>query len=100
MDKHERVKYDIKNKMWRRRVRNVDHLECLILKDYLFKTSRYNYTSTYINPMITTNQKPSTNTQKLERKEYKLTTKENHQTTKQETKRIKEQRRTTKTTRK
>ena len=37
--------------------------------------------------MVTTNQKPSTDTQKLERKKHKQTTKENHQTIREETKR-------------
>ena len=30
---------------------------CLNLNDYWFKTSRYNYRSTHINPMVTTNEK-------------------------------------------
>ena len=30
---------------------------CLNLNDYPFKTSRYSYRSTYMNPMVTTNQK-------------------------------------------
>ena len=46
--------------------------------------------------MVTTNQKPTTDTQKLERKEHKYTTKENHQITREETKK-KEMQRTTKT---
>ena len=58
----------------------------LNLNDYQFKTNRYSYRSTYTNPMITTNQKPTTDTQKQERKEHKHTTKENHQTTREETK--------------
>ena len=49
--------------------------------NYQFKTTRYR--STYMNPMVTTNQKPTTNTQKLKRKEHKHTTKENHQTTRE-----------------
>ena len=71
---------------------------CLNLKDYQFKASRYNYGSIYMNPMVTTNQKPTIDTQKLRRKELKHTTKENHQITMGETKRRNEQRRTTKTT--
>ena len=30
---------------------------CLNLNDYQFKTSRYNYQSIYMSPMVTTNQK-------------------------------------------
>ena len=41
--------------------------------------------STYINPMVTTNQKHTKDTQKLE-KNHKHATKENYQTTKEETK--------------
>ena len=41
----------------------------------------------YMNPMVTTNQKPTIDTQKLKRKEHKHTTKENHQTTREQTKR-------------
>ena len=40
--------------------------------------------STYINPMVTTNQKHTKDTQKLE-KNHKHATKENYQTTKEET---------------
>ena len=40
-----------------------------------------------MNPMGTTNQKPTIDTQKLERKEHRHTTKEDYQTTKEETKR-------------
>ena len=46
----------------------VDLLECLNLSDYKFKTSRYNYRSTYMNPMVIPNQKPTIDTQKQERK--------------------------------
>ena len=53
---------------------------CLNLNDYQFKTSRYTYRATYMNPMIMTYQKPQWGTQKLERKEHNHTTKENHQT--------------------
>ena len=59
---------------------------CMNLNDYQFKTSRHNYGSTYINPMITTNQKPTIDTQKPKRKEPKDTTKENHQTIREEKK--------------
>ena len=62
---------------------------CLNLKDYLFKTNRYG--STYMNSMVTTNQKTTIDTQKQERKEHKHTTKENHQTTREETKERTEQ---------
>ena len=57
---------------------------CLNLNDYQFKTSRYNYESTYMDPMVTTNQKPTIDTQKTKRKEHRNTTKENHQTTREE----------------
>ena len=40
-----------------------------------------------MNPVVTTNQKPTIDTQKLKRKEHKHTTKENHQITKEEMKR-------------
>ena len=53
-----------------------------------------------MNPIVTTNQKPTIDTQKIDRKEHKHTTKENHQTKREETKRRKEQRRTTETARK
>ena len=39
---------------------------CLNLKDYLSK-SRNSSKETYMNPMVTTNQKPKIDTQKLER---------------------------------
>ena len=67
---------------------------CLNLNDYLFKTRRSSYRSIYMNPVVTTNQKPTTDIQKLERKEHKRITKENNQITRGETKR------TTKITRK
>ena len=73
---------------------------CLNLKDYLFKKSRQSYRSTYMNPMVTTNQKPTIDTQKLQQKEHKHNTKENHETTREETKKEEIQRTTTKTTRK
>ena len=68
----------------------------LTLIYHLFETSRYGYRSTYINPTVTTNQKPTTYTQNLQIKEHKHTTKENHQTTKEERKGRKELRETTK----
>ena len=37
---------------------------CLNLNDYQFKTSRYSYRSTYMNPMVTIIQKPTTDTEK------------------------------------
>ena len=74
---------------------------CLNLSDYQFKTSKYNYRSTYMNSTVRANQKPTIGTQKLQRKKHKHNTKENHQTTREETKRRrKKQGRTTKTTRK
>ena len=48
---------------------------CLNLNDYQFKSSRYNYGSSYMNPMATTNKKPMIDTQKTKRKEPKHTTK-------------------------
>ena len=57
----------------------------------------YSYRLTYMNPMVSTSQKPTIDTQKIKRKEHKHTTKENHQTTREETKRRNEQRKTTKT---
>ena len=44
----------------------------LNLKDYLFKTTRYSYRSTYMNPIITKNQKSTIDTQKLERQEHSI----------------------------
>lgn len=58
---------------------------CLNLNNFLFKTSRRSYISTYMNPMVTTNRTPIIDTQKLKRKKHKHTTK-NHQITKVETK--------------
>lgn len=58
---------------------------CLKLNDYQLKTSRYRLT--YMNSMVTTNQKCSVGTQDLERKEHKHTTEKNDQTTREETKR-------------
>ena len=59
---------------------------CFNLNDYWFKTSRYSYSSTYMEPMVTTNQKFTVDAQKLQRKECKDTTKENHQIMREETK--------------
>ena len=59
---------------------------CLNLENYQLKTSIYNYTSTYMDPTVSTNQKPTIDMQKLNRKEHKHNTKENHPTTKEETK--------------
>ena len=59
---------------------------CLSLSDYQFKTSRYRYRSTYMSPIVTTNQRHIIDTQKLERKEDKHTSNKNHQTTREETK--------------
>ena len=59
---------------------------CLNLNNYQFKTGRDSYRSTYMNPMVTTNQKPTIATHKLKRKEHKHTSKEYKQTTKIETK--------------
>ena len=70
----------------------------LNLNDYQFNSSRYSYRSTYMNPVVNTNQEPTIDKQKLKRKKYKHTAKENYQTIKEETKRRNEQRRTKKTT--
>ena len=45
---------------------------------------KQSYRSTYMNCIVTTHQKPTTDVQKLERKEHKHTTKENHQITREE----------------
>ena len=55
--------------------------------DYQFKSSRYNYKSTYAKPTVATYQKCRADTQKPKRKESKNTTKENHQSAMWETKR-------------
>ena len=39
------------------------------LNDYQFKSSRYNYESTYVKPTVATNQKTTADTQKPKRKE-------------------------------
>ena len=57
---------------------------CLNLNDCQFKTSRYNHKSTYMNPLVTTNQEATIDTQRAKREEHKHTTKENHQTTREE----------------
>ena len=48
---------------------------CVNLNDNWFKTSRYSYRSRYMNPMVTTNQKPTIDTQKLERREDSISIK-------------------------
>ena len=48
---------------------------CLNLKHYTFKIRRHSYSSTCMNHMVTTNQKPTRGTHKLERKELKHTAK-------------------------
>ena len=65
---------------------------CMTLNDYKFKTHRYSYRSIYMNPMVTTNQKPMVDIQTQERKEYKHTTKENHRNMREEQKRNKQRR--------
>ena len=52
--------------------KNVDIVEYDNLNDYQYKTSTYNYRSTYMNSMITKNQEPTADTQKLERGEQGL----------------------------
>lgn len=71
-------------------VKNLDLFRgvCLNLNDYQFKTNRYKYRSTRINPMVTTDETwhDKYTKIKLERKKHKHTTKENHQTTKKDSK--------------
>ena len=44
---------------------------CLNLNDYQFKMNRYNYRSTYMNPMVTViKNKTSTKTKKIGTQEY------------------------------
>ena len=66
---------------------------CLNLNDHQFKTSRYSYRSTYKNPMVNTNQKPTIAIQNP-----KTNYQKNNQTTREETKTVIEKR-ATKTTR-
>ena len=52
---------------------------CLNLNDYQYKSSRYNYGSTYMNHIVTTNQKHTITTHtKTQRKELKHTKEENN----------------------
>ena len=44
----------------------------LNLNDYQFNSSRYSYRSTYINPVVNTNQESTIDKQKLRRKKYKI----------------------------
>ena len=53
-----------------------------------FKTSRYNYGSTYTNLMITAYQKPMISTQKCRRKEHKHNIQEKYQTLRKQGKKI------------
>ena len=54
--------------MWGKGIKNVDFFRmCLNLKDYLFKTNLYSYRSTYMKPIATTNQKPTTDTWNIDR---------------------------------
>ena len=72
--------------MWERAVKKGRSFRmCLNLNVYQFLKSRYSYRSTYMNAMVTTNQKPTIDIQKEERKEHRQSTKENHQTTKENT---------------
>ena len=45
--------------------------KCLNLNDYKFKISRHSYMSTHMNPVVTTNEKLTTDTQKLSRTKLK-----------------------------
>ena len=47
----------------------------LNISDYQLKTDGYLYRSVYMNNMVNTNQKSTTDIQKLKRKEHKHTTK-------------------------
>ena len=52
-----------KPKMWWRVVKKCRCFAmCLNLSNFISKTSRFSYESTYMNPMITTNQNPATDT--------------------------------------
>ena len=64
-DKHEDVKHNIKNtKCGGKGVKKCRFFRMYLnLNDSQFKSSRYNYGSTYINLMVTTNQKPTIDTQ-------------------------------------
>ena len=90
--------------MWERRVKKYRSFRMsLNLNEYQFKTSRYSYRPTHMNPTMTTSQKPPIDKQKLERKGYRHTTKTNKQTNKKiikPEKNRKKEKRTTKTTRK
>lgn len=56
-----------------KRGKNIKLLECVwTLYDYQFKARKYNYAFTYMNTMVTTNQKPKTDTQKQKRKELEV----------------------------
>ena len=59
---------------------------CLNINDKQFKTNKHNYGSTYMNPLVITNQKATVDTQTPKRKAHKHITKENHQITRAETK--------------
>ena len=65
-------------KCWGRELKCRCFRMCLNLNDYQLKSHRYNYESTYLNPTLTTNQKPAKDIQKPKRKEPKHSTKENH----------------------
>ena len=60
---HEDVKYDMENTKCEGDSEKCRSFRmCLNLNDSQFQTSRYNYRSTYMNPMVTTNQKPKIDT--------------------------------------
>lgn len=61
--------------MWRA-VNNRSSRTCLNLNDYQFKASRYSHGSTYMNSIITTNQKHIIDSQKPKVREHKHDTKE------------------------
>ena len=69
----------------------------LNLNDHHSKTSRYSYRSTYVNYIVTTNQKPTIDIQNLETKEHKHNTKKIIKPQGNTKRRRKELRRTTET---
>lgn len=62
-----------KHKRWKRDSKKFSSSTiCLNLNDYQLKTSRHSYTSTYMNSMVATNQKPIIGIQKLKWKDNEL----------------------------
>lgn len=67
-DRHEYAKYDIEDTKLGRNNKCISSRIHLNLNDYHFKTSGYIYGSIYMNSMVLTNLKPTSDTQKYERK--------------------------------